>query len=375
MRAEFLGLTLSLVSAVLSCTSGWAQPSGGSHLGAGSPGVVRAEFICEQSPTPASHASTIIETGQGLAAAWFGGKRERAPDVGIWLARHDGSRWSGPERVATGRMRDGTPCPCWNPVLFQPRGGPLMLFFKAGPREPEWWGEVQTSTNGGRTWSAPRRLPDGILGPIKNKPVQLANGTIISPSRTEAFRPGPKSKPVDFWQAHLELSTDGGQEWTKVGPLADPGKANVIQPTVLVHDDGRLQILCRSLVGRIQEAWSSDQGRTWSAIGPTELPNPDSGIDAVKLKDGRFLLVYNHSDAHGLDRRVVNVAVSPDGRRWDAALVLENQAGEYSYPAVIQATDGLVHVTYTWQRKRIKHVVINPAELKLRPIQDGQWPK
>jgi predicted neuraminidase len=374
MRAAFLGLTLPLISAVLSGTSGWAQLSGGSQPGAGSPGVVRTEFICEQSPTPASHASTIVETGQGLVAAWFGGKRERAPDVGIWLARHDGSRWSAPERVATGRMRDGTPCPCWNPVLFQPRGGPLMLFFKAGPREPEWWGEVQTSTNGARTWSAPRRLPDGILGPIKNKPVQLADGTIISPSSTETFRQGPKSKPVDFWQAHLELSTDGGQAWTKVGPLADPGQADVIQPTMLVHDDGRLQILCRSLVGRIQEAWSSDQGRTWSAIGPTELPNPDSGIDAVKLRDGRFLLVYNHSDAHGLDRRVLNVAVSSDGRRWDAALVLENHAGEFSYPAVIQAADGLVHVTYTWQRKRIKHVVINPAALTLRPILNGQWP-
>jgi predicted neuraminidase len=337
--------------------------------------VVRAEFICEQSPTPASHASTIVETAQGLAAAWFGGKRERAPDVGIWLARHDGNRWSAPERVATGRMRDGTPCPCWNPVLFQPRDGPLMLFFKVGPRESEWWGEVQTSTDGGRTWSAPRRLPDGILGPIKNKPVQLADGTIISPSSTEAFRQEPMSKPVDVWRAHLELSTDSGQAWTKVGPLADPGRANVIQPTVLVHDDGRLQILCRSQVGRIQEAWSSDQGRMWSAIGPTELPNPDSGIDAVKLRDGRFLLVYNHSDKHGLHRRVLNVAVSSDGRRWDAALVLENQAGEFSYPAVIQAADGLVHVTYTWQRKRIKHVVIDPAALTLRPIHDGQWPK
>jgi predicted neuraminidase len=250
-----------------------------------------------------------------------------------------------------------------------------MLFFKVGPRESEWWGEVQTSTDGGRTWSAPRRLPDGILGPIKNKPVQLADGTIISPSSTEAFRQEPKSKPVDVWRAHLELSTDSGQAWTKVGPLADPGRANVIQPTVLVHDDGRLQILCRSLVGRIQEAWSSDQGRMWSAIGPTELPNPDSGIDAVKLRDGRFLLVYNHSDKHGPDRRVLNVAVSSDGRRWDAALVLENQPGEFSYPAVIQAADGLVHVTYTWQRKRIKHVVINPAALTLRPIHDGQRPK
>jgi predicted neuraminidase len=375
MRAAFFALTLPLSSVVLSGTSGWAQQSGDSRHGAKSPEVVRAEFICEQSPTPASHASTLVETAQGLAAAWFGGKRERAPDVGIWLARHGGNRWSAPEKVVTGRMRDGTPCPCWNPVLFQPRGGPLMLFFKAGPREPEWWGEVQTSTDGGRTWSAPRRLPDGILGPIKNKPVQLADGTIISPSSTEAFRQEPKSKPVDVWQAHLELSTDSGQAWTKVGPLADPGRANVIQPTVLVHDDGRLQILCRSQVGRIQEAWSSDQGRMWSAIGPTELPNPDSGIDAVKLRDGRFLLVYNHSDEHGLHRRVLNVAVSSDGRRWDAALVLENQPGEFSYPAVIQAADGLVHVTYTWQRKRIKHVVINPAALTPRPIHDGQWPK
>jgi predicted neuraminidase len=373
MRCAFL--SLSLISAVLLGTSGCAQRFGAPHHRAAAPAVVCEEFIFEQSPTPASHASTIIETGQGLVAAWFGGRQERAPDVGVWLARYDGSRWSAPERVATGRMPNGTPSPCWNPVLFQPQGGPLMLFFKAGPRESEWWGEVQTSTDGGRKWSAARRLPDGILGPIKNKPVQLTNGTIISPSSTEEFRQGPQLKTVEIWKAHLELSSDGGQTWAKVGPLADPGKANVIQPTVLVHDDGRLQILCRSMVGRIQEAWSSDQGRTWSAIEPLELPNPDAGIDAVKLRDGRFLLVYNHSVERGANRRVLNVAVSSDGRRWGAALVLENQSGEFSYPAVIQAADGLVHVTYTWNRKRIKHVVINPAVLPTRPILDCQWPQ
>lgn len=362
------------IFAICPSVSGCANRSIVTQPATGSPGVVREEFICEQSPTPASHASTIIGTDKGLVAAWFGGQKERAPDVGIWLARHDGNRWSPPERVAMGRMPDGTPCPCWNPVLFQPRGSPLLLFFKVGPRESEWWGEVKTSTDGGRTWSAPRRLPDGILGPIKNKPVQLADGTIISPSSTEEFRPGPGEKKVEIWKAHLELSSDGGQSWTKIGPLADPSQANVIQPTVLVHDDGRLQILCRSMVGRVQEAWSSDQGRTWSAIQPTSLPNPDSGIDAVKLRDGRFLLVYNHSTEGGADRRVLNVAVSSDGRRWYAALVLENQAGEYSYPAVIQAADGLVHVTYTHNRKQIKHVVLDPAAFKPRPIYDGKWP-
>lgn len=368
-------LSLLLACALFPIPSGCAHRSAVVPHSAGSPAIVREEFLCDPSPTPASHASTIIETEQGVVAAWFGGQRERAPDVGIWLARHQGHRWSTPEKVAMGLMPDGTPCPCWNPVLFQPRGGPLLLFFKAGPRESEWWGEVITSKDGGRTWSAPRRLPEGILGPIKNKPVQLADGTIISPSSTEEFQEGPQGKTVEVWKAHLELSSDNGDSWTKIGPLADPGGANVIQPTVLVHDDGRLQMLCRSMVGRIQEAWSRDQGRTWSAIAPTELPNPDSGIDAVKLRDGRFLLVYNHSTAGGADRRVLNVAVSSDGRKWNAALILENQAGEYSYPAVIQAADGLVHVTYTYNRKQIKHVVIDPKALVLRPIRDGQWPQ
>jgi predicted neuraminidase len=373
MRGAFR--LFSLVFAAALFTSGCAHHSDAARPAAGPLGVLRAEFICEQTPTRSSHASTVVETGQGLVAAWFGGTEEQAADVGIWLSRHDGSGWAVPERVATGRMLDGTPCACWNPVLFQPGGGALMLFYKVGPHESEWWGEVRTSTDGGKNWSPSRRLPDGILGPIKNKPVQLAGGTIVSPSSTEQFRKVPGRKPADVWKVHLELSSDGGQMWTKVGPLADPGNANVIQPTVLVHDDGRLQILCRSQVGRIQEAWSRDQGRTWSEIRSTELPNPDAGIDAVKLRDGRFLLVYNHSNEKGEDRRVLNVALSSDGHQWSAALVLEHQRGEYSYPAAIQTADGLVHVTYTWNRKRIKHVVLNPAELTLRPIQNGQWPQ
>ena len=69
-------------------------------------------------------------------------------------------------------------------------------------------------------------------------------------------------------------------------------------------------------------------------------------------------------------------AVSRDGTTWSAALVLENEpGGEFSYPAVIQAADGLVHITYTWKRQRIRHVVLDPAKLELRPIVGGEWPK
>jgi predicted neuraminidase len=81
----------------------------------------------------------------------------------------------------------------------------------------------------------------------------------------------------------------------------------------------------------------------------------------VTLRDGRHLIVYNHT-AEG--RTPLNVAVSREGTSWDPLLVLEREPGEYSYPAVIQTADGLVHVTYTWKRERIKHVIIDPASLK-----------
>jgi predicted neuraminidase len=90
------------------------------------------------------------------------------------------------------------------------------------------------------------------------------------------------------------------------------------------------------------------------------------------LADGRHLLVYNHT-ARG--RSPLNIAVSSNGRDWQAAAVLESQPGEYSYPAVIQTSDQLVHVTYTWKRQRIKHVVLDPKQLKSVPIVDSKWPE
>ena len=121
--------------------------------------------------------------------------------------------------------------------------------------------------------------------------------------------------------------------------------------------------------------WSEDRGKTWGKMTLTSLPNPNSGTDAVTLRDGRQLLIYNHNpNAKG--RSPLNVAVSADGKHWQAALALEDEPGsEFSYPAVIQTSDGLVHITYTWKRRRIKHVVLDPAKLNLRPMLQGEWPK
>ncbi|HUT92148.1 MAG TPA: sialidase family protein [Thermoguttaceae bacterium] len=325
------------------------------------PGIVTAEFIYDEAPFAECHASTIAESSGGLVAAWFGGTREGKSDVGIWVARREGPKWTEPVEVADGVSPDGKRYPCWNPVLFQPKAGPLVLFYKVGPSPSAWWGMRKTSDDGGRTWSEARRLPDGIAGPIKNKPVMLADGTLLCGSSTEDAG----------WRVHIERTEDLGKTWTSTEPLHDGKTIGAIQPTILVHRD-KLQILCRSRQGKIAEAWSTDGGRTWGEMTLTELPNPNSGIDAVTLDGGRHLLVYNPTSPPpgkwGGPRSPLSVAVSDDGKQWKAALVLEDQPGEYSYPAVIQTSDGLVHVTYTWKRDKVKHVVIDPGKLVLKEI-------
>jgi predicted neuraminidase len=336
-----------------------------------SPGVISEEFIYTDAPTPQCHASTIEATKDGLVAAWFGGTREGREDVGIWFARHTKDGWTKPVEVAHGKQPDGKRWPCWNPVLFQMPAlrnqdeslpAPLLLFYKVGPSPSTWWGEMIRSTDGGQTWSKQEKLPDGILGPIKNKPVLLKSGLLLCGSSTEH----------EGWRVHMEFTPDEGQTWEKTEPLNDGQTQHAIQPTILRTKDA-IQILCRTRTpGKILQATSTDEGLTWTKLEPMDLVNPNSGIDGVTLADGRQLLVYNHTR---LGRSPLNVAISKDGKTWEAAAVLENSPGEYSYPAVIQTADGLVHITYTHKRQRVKHVTLDPIKLKLQPIVDGAWPK
>ena len=330
-------------------------------------GLVSSEFIFATNPVPSCHASTIVETAdKSLVAAWFGGTAEGRPDVGIWSARRVAGHWTAPVEVATGTQTNGLSQPCYNPVLFQPSHGPLWLFYKVGPRPAAWWGLLRTSADGGRTWSAPRRLPDGILGPSKNKPVQLADDTIVCGSSTEGLKRPPA------WQIHFERTGDLGQTWERITVPQPPDSPPAIQPSLLQLGDDHLLAVGRTSRGKVFATGSNDGGRTWAGLTLLDLPNPNSGIDAVTLIDGRHLLVYNHA-VRG--RSPLNLAVSRDGRHWSAVLVLEDEPGaEFSYPAIIQTSDHLVHVTYTWKRRLVKHVVIDPGRLVAKSLLDGAWP-
>ena len=366
-RIALVGLATTMFAAAMArnLAAGESDPT---------PGVVKSELIFQQAPFRQCHASTLVETARGLVAAWFGGTKEGHRDVGIWLSRQQDGRWSSPVEVANGVESDQERYPCWNPVLFQPKNGPLMLFYKRSSKKPgggpsHWLGMLTTLQEDGKTWSHPAQLPDGVIGPVKNKPLQLPGGDLLCPSSTEH----------DGWRVHFERTNDLGKTWQVIGPVNDGKTIAAIQPSLLVHSGARLQAVGRTRQGRIFEIWSEDGGKTWGKMSLTELPNPNSGTDAVTLADGRHLLVYNHTGLipgkWGGRRSPLNVAVSDNGKQWQAAAVLESESGEFSYPAVIQTADGLVHVTYTWKRQSIKHVVLDPKKLVLRPIQGGEWPR
>ena len=328
----------------------------------------KGELIFEPSSVSfaSSHASTIVQLKNGaLLAAWFGGSAEGKPDVAIWSARMSEGSWSAPIEVA---REEGVPC--WNPVLFHDAAGRLWLYYKFGPSPQQWAASRKYSDDEGRTWSAAQHLPAGLLGSIRAKPLVMKNGTIVAGSSIEAYR---------TWSAWIERSTDDGKTWAKIGPFVPGVRASsasgaapqgegtaiptsdtnanygIIQPTVVALGPKHLRFYARSTtnIGRVVISDSFDNGLTWTEPRALDVPNPNSGIDAVVLRDGRIVLVYNNTTS---GRSPLNLAVSRDGEHFRMFYTLEDQPGEYSYPAIIQAASGDLEITYTWQRKAIRHV-------------------
>jgi len=315
--------------------------------------ILKREFIYETAPFPSCHASTIVETrSHQLIAAWFGGTAESNTDVVIYSSRLEKGLWTPPTKIADGKSGD-VQFACYNPVLFQPSTGPLMLFYKFGTGPQHWSARLETSLNDGVSWSQPAELPPGMLGPIKNKPIELSHHVILCPSSSEQ----------NGWRVHFEWTADLGATWNRGPDVNDPALIGAIQPTILNISPNHLRAVGRTQQGKVFAIDSEDNGKSWSRMYLLDVPNPNSGTDALRLKDGRYLLVYNHTTT---GRSPLNVAISADAEHWSPILTLEASPGEYSYPAIIQTHDGLVHITYTWQRRRISHIVIDPQRMTAR---------
>ena len=312
-----------------------------------------AEFISDRMPTASCHASTVVELGNGdLLASWFGGTREGAPDVAIWQSRRTASGWSTPYAVI--REPD---IATYNPVLFHSSEDLLWLYYKFGPHPSSWSAGRTYTRDEGRTWAPVEHLPAGLYGPIRAKPLVLKDGTILSGSSVESY---------ESWACWIERSTDHGLTWQRIGPIAAARNLaisqpktgepyGIIQPSLVDLGGKHIRLYARSTqsIGRIVQADSHDNGLTWSEVKVTALPNPNSGIDVVRLQDGRLVLVYNRTTK---GRTPLNLAVSRDGEHWKDFYDLETGPGEYSYPALIQARNGDLLMTYTWRRKKIRFV-------------------
>ncbi len=371
-------LTRWAVAVLLGLGTAWAHAQNGDGLifpplGSGSalPGTQRY-----------AHASTLVQLKDGgVLVAWFAGRYEGAPDVKIYSARlHDG-KWSAPVVLA---RADGVAC--WNPVLFHTRDGRLWLYYKYGAHPSTWKGARKWSGDEGRTWSSVEDLPDGVLGPIKDKPLVLPDGTIVSGSSVENGK----------WNAWIERSADNGRTWTKFGPIAVPASEDIpgaaalaaarekpgppvdgvytkiyppskttvgiIQPSVVWMGGRRLRFFARSRTraARIAVADSWDDGKTWTQAHFIDLPNPNSGIDAVRLRDGRIVLAFNDSYNK---RTPLNLAVSRDGAHFRIFKTLDSGPGQYSYPAIVQDRNGDLLVTWSWRRESIDFERISLSEV------------
>lgn len=319
-----------------------------SFLGyAQSPKIVFNQFIDTIPITPSCHASTITEIPGGIMVAWFGGKHESHPQVGIYVSKFIKGKWTKPIEVVNGIYEDGQQYACYNPVLQRFPDGEIVLFYKIGRGPSTWWGMLIRSFDNGLHWSKPETLPNGIYGPIKNKAFLTKSGVLICPSSTED----------SGWRVHVEYTSDKGKTWTRTKALTDPSIAGVIQPAMLIRGLGDYDFLMRSQQDTVMRMTTKDGGKHWSTLQKTNLPNPNSGIDAVTLKNGKHLLVYNPTTKKGMDRGELVVAISSDGNQWKTFLTLEKEVGaEFSYPAIIQSKDGVVHITYTWKRQRMKYL-------------------
>jgi len=353
--------------------------------------ILKDEFLYKTASFPECHSASIVEAANGdLVATYFGGTKERNPDVCIWVSRllKGKAEWTAPQLVADGVFKTGSAeaelaglsgldsttavaaCgsivdskvrkapkgyqrkACWNPVVFKQPDGELQIYFKIGTNVADWTGWMVRSKDNGKTWNKREPLQKAYLGPVKNKPV-MSKGRLIAPTSIEK----------GGWRLYFEYSDDNGKTWKRSDYVEADKGVLAIQPAIMTLKDGRLCAVARTRSEHIGITYSSDNGETWTKLRLIDTPNNNSGLDAVTLQDGRQLLICNDKPIpKGIKggkgvRTPLSLMLSDDGEHWRHWITIENSpVSQYSYPSVIQTVDGHIHCIYTWRRQRVKHI-------------------
>ncbi|MBR3620183.1 MAG: exo-alpha-sialidase, partial [Clostridia bacterium] len=301
----------------------------------------KKEFVCRHLPTVNCHASTVLPLENGsVIIAWFGGTKEGNSDVNIWYSIRRGGEFSRPKEISV-----SADIPHWNPVLFELPGGKIALYFKVGKKIKKWKTYVCYSDDRAETFTKPVELikgdKSGGRGPVKNKCLVLSNGRILAPASGEKHG----------WKCFIDISDDKGATWKRskyvktesVFPLFNKengfssNRIKMIQPTLWESEPGKVHMFTRTSAGRIYRSDSEDCGETWCEAYSTDLPNNNSGIDLVRITDGRLFLVSNPVCENWGERSPLTIQVSSDnGKTFSEFFVLEDEQkdSEFSYPAI-----------------------------------------
>ena len=313
-----------------------------------------SELVFEKIPWAAAHhCSTIAEAGNGdLLCLWYGGSYESADDQVLFLSRRKkGERtWTEPEVVVRNPGQ-----PPGNAVVFRDGSDRIWIVWgRMESRRPirrgSGWSECRlmyrVSTDNGMKWSEDRLFEDRLGSLPRNVPITLKSGELVLPL---------SGRVGETYGSFLLKTSDNGMTWERSGVIQGGS-----QPTVVERGDGSLFVMMRKR-GRIMQSESSDGGRSWSEASESELNNPDAGIAMTRLHNGHLILVFNDSP---IARTPLSIVRSTDeGRTWETPMKLEANPGEYSYPCVIQTSDGKIHITYTYRRYAIKHVELDEGWL------------
>jgi predicted neuraminidase len=325
-------------------------------------------FIADPSSTPSVHAASLTTLPDGnLLAVWYGGTREGAKDVALYQATFDQrSRTWSPPRVLTEPKEVQQELGRYirkvgNPVLFTDSSGKIWLFFVT--TSMGGWStsmvNYKTSEQAGESWSATRRLISSpflnISTLVKGEPFQWADGTLGLPVYHEFLgKFGELIRLNDQGQVMEKIRLTNGR--------------HSLQPVIVSFDEENgLAFLrnCGDPSGGILAQRTADAGENWSSLSSLSLPNPNTPVAALLLRDNSILLAYNHSSSN---RRHLWLARSTNaGQTWQQLHALEQTDrtdAEFSYPALVQSGDGIVHMLYTWNRTHIKHVSFNRSWLK-----------